>query len=186
MLAAVARPDDLPRPRPRTRRLLTWLRNLKDAVDLVPSPVREVVVAAVVGAVGLLWAVVLALAESQPAHVVFLAAVWAFAGVAFATWLALWLYWRVQLLRLLGAVEHFLATGRDIHRVLHAERDPRTLPGHLRDLEDWRTAMHRRVLRDPRVLPFREGLTDTDPARDRIWVPLETLVAVRAHLLTYL
>src|SRR5512132_4462487 len=184
MVAAVARLEE---QRPRGwRRVLAWGRRIKDAADLVPSPVREVVGGALVGAVGLFWAVVLALAESQPAHVVFLAAVWTFAAVAFVTWVALGLYWRVQLLLLLRAAEHFLATGTVIHAALHAETDLRVLPGHLRALEDWRTAMHTRMLRDPRVRPFREALQDADPARDRIWVPLQALAAVHTHLLTYL
>jgi hypothetical protein len=69
---------------------------------------------------------------------------------------------------------------------LHAAQDSRVLPGRLHKLEDWRTAMHRRILSDPRVLPFREGLTDAHPARDRIGVPLQTLAALHQHLLTYL
>lgn len=56
MGAAVARLDE---QRPRGwRRVLAWGRRIKDATDLVPSPVREVMGAALLGAVGLFWAVV--------------------------------------------------------------------------------------------------------------------------------
>ncbi len=168
------------------QRMVAALRALKDLSDLVPSPYRETALAVVVGVLAVPWAAVLAVYESQPAHVAFLAAVWALAAVAFFTWVALWLYWRLVLLRLLRDAEHFLATGWPIHAALHAERDPAVLPGRIRAVDEWRQAMHAALLFDPRLRAFRDGLTDSDPARDQIAVPLQTLEEAHRHLLTYL
>jgi hypothetical protein len=168
------------------RRLFKAYRGIKEVSDLIPSPYREIWIAAAVGLVGWLIATSLAFMESQPPHVAFLVGVWCLAGVAFFTWVALWLYWRVMLLRLIRDAERFVASGTVIRHAARTETDPTILPGRLRDLEEWRTAMHSRMLTDPRVRQFREELMDADPTRDRITVPLVGLRRALTHLLTYL
>lgn len=168
------------------RRILAVLRALKDLSDLVPSPYREVWIAAVVGALYAPVAAGLALLGAQPAHVVFLAAVWALAAVAFFTWVTLWLYWRLVLLRLISDAEHFLATGPPIRDAAHAETNLANLGSHQRAIDDWRRDMHARLLFDPRLRPFRADLTDSDPAHDLISVPMRALERAHRHLLTYL
>jgi hypothetical protein len=156
------------------RRLLSVLgvlRALQTLSTLVPSPYREVWIAAAVGLLGGLIAILLPWLERAPAHVAFLAGVWALAAVAFLTWVTLWLYWRCVLLRLIREVEHFLELGVPIRDALHAERNPAISAGRVRQVDEWRRDMHTAILLDPRVWPFRAGLTDSDPTHDLIRKP---------------
>ena len=166
--------------------MLGVLRALQTLSALVPSPYREVWLVAPLGLLGGAVAGSLAFLDGQPPHVAFLAAVWALAAVAFFAWVTLWLYWRCVLLRLLRDAEHYLEIGWPIHAALHAERDPTVLPGRIRAVDEWRRDMHAALLFDPRLRAFRDGLTDSDPARDQIAVPLQTLERAHRHLLTYL
>jgi hypothetical protein len=166
--------------------LLGVLRAFQTLLALVPSPYREVWLAAALGLLGGLVAAHLAWLERAPAHVALLAGVWALAAVAFFTWVTLWLYWRCVLLRLIRDVEHFLGTGAPLRDALHAERNPAILAGHVRRVDEWRRDMHARVLSDPRVRPFREGLTDSDPERDLISLPLTALEQVHRHLVSHI
>ena len=168
------------------RGILRLYRAIKELSDLVPSPYREIWIAAALGFIGALVASAISFLDAQPPHVVFLAGVWSLAAVAFFVWVGLWLYWRVVLIKLIRDAEHFIASGMTTRDAWRTETDPTILPGRLRDIEDWRTAMHKRMLIDPRVRQFREELTDAHPGRDRITVPIEGLQRALAHLLTYL
>jgi hypothetical protein len=168
------------------RRIVGLYRAVKDLSDLIPSPYREAWIAAALGLVGGVTAWALAFLDSQPPHVVFLAGLWSLAAVAFFAWVTLWLYWRILLINLIRDAERFIASGMIIRQAMREEDDPTILPGRLRALEDWRTAMHKRMLIDPRVRQFRKELTDADPNRDRITVPIVGLQRALAHLLTYL
>src|SRR5262245_35533215 len=154
------------------RRLLKVYRAIKEISDLIPPPYRNLWIAAALGLLGWLIATSLTFLESQPPHIVFLVGVWSLAAVAFFTWVTLWLYWRIMLLRLIRDAERFIASGMAIRDAARTETDPTIRPGRLRAVEDWRSAMHSRMLTDPRVRQFRGELTDADPTRDRITVPL--------------
>jgi hypothetical protein len=97
------------------------------------------------------------------------------------------LHSRFSLLRLIRDAEHFIETGRPIRDAAQAARgNLPVLVGRLREVEDWRTAMHARMLIDPRVRQFEALLREKDLAHDRIAIPLQGLERALANLRTYL
>jgi hypothetical protein len=88
---------------------------------------------------------------------------------------------------LIRDAEHFIETGRPIRDAAQAARgNLPVLVGRLREVEDWRTAMHARMLIDPRVRQFEALLREKDLAHDRIAIPLQGLERALANLRTYL
>jgi hypothetical protein len=166
--------------------VLEWLwrafRLVREAYDLLPQRVKDWWwwIAGWVGVEAwALWASIPVL----PPHAVVLVSIFSLAGVTIFMQGVVAVYSRLYLLALIRDGERLLESGRTIRDAVHAARgNLPILTGRLRDLEDWRTAMHARMLTDPRVRQFEALLRNKDPQRDRITVPLIGLEQALAHL----